>query len=1217
MLKKTYFRTLCRILQRTLIVSVVGFASMFSNAWGIISDGAEITLLNPCESPASTLLYVSPFGTRITGVYRRYDRGAMPPFLNLMSPLPNATNPVTVARGTCFAGYTYDQSITPYDYCMPNVMFSYLGINSYGELSQDGYLKAVSYARRSSYNWYAMYLDPRYTIKLDSSDADIGHHGQEFLYYGTYPGGYLGLFEYVYANDIYQPVVPKMAENYGYAIEIPSRTGYTFTGYYSAPTGGTQYIDASGTVTSAGLATLPNMTWPNSGINACNVWYAQWEQNPPTGSTHVLNRCYNAYYTNNPTEFFYSNSNDVPFLNYSSGTYSNQITSSPNFANPVTVPNNTCFIGYCGYETDCFNGITGCSFNSYGEWTGVGPHGAAAQYLSAKNYLKLDSSDADPGQHGTEFLGNENGGINGTLILTVNTNNLATTGIAWGVILADGNVITNNTITVPVRIGSTFAGYYSAQNGGTQYIDATGHLTQAGLNALSAAGFWMGGPGECPVWYAHWETYSNVTYNPGTCTNGVTGSSQTFNNDATYGSAYTLRGLGTGNTKSGITVNSGFHFNGWLGSSNDANYTPATYTETQTINPYNIVGDFTLTAQVAGNTTTINYSCGTGIGISGNPPSPDTMTRACTQMTPNDGHLFWWPAQNNGQNPCARTGHRFVGWDCPDITCSGSAGMCTHGLGVLWSNYNWADGTSVTCTAVYAPYSYTVTYDYGTHAANGATGTAYTHTNGASYGVNYTVPAAANAAITPATGYTFVGWNTANNQTTSNWNGATPWTQTSGLTVYAAYDCAAGFHWVNGACVGYSLMYMPGANGQGSNYTEQVSGGVTHNLQSPGDIGITPASAGYAFSHWTCVDSGSNSVTVTNNSITMPSLNVTCTAQWDCAPGYAYDSVSNTCKVAYTISYVCHGCSNQSMADQYPVFAGNSVTLSQNTFTAPYHYFNGWSCRTSGNNGVPVSVTQSGNNYIINPMPAANVTCAAVWHGNPYDVIYNRGAHGSGSDYTDGATYGVPYTVLTRIAAGISPESAAYVFAGWLGDYAHSVSGVQTFNYTEQESFHYMIPDDLTLTAQWNCASGYHWNAGNTACVQDSFSVTYSCGSHGSGTPTDSNSPYVSGATVTTLAASVCTADTGYIFTHWSCDNSIGNKNAGTTFTMPSANVSCTAQWDSNVIALTWNTNGGTPSTVTTPSSCIIGSLESEPGSISGIAQPTKTGYRFLGWGIQ
>ncbi|MSY43111.1 MAG: hypothetical protein F2645_04920, partial [Actinobacteria bacterium] len=36
---------------------------------------------------------------------------------------------------------------------------------------------------------------------------------------------------------------------------------------------------------------------------------------------------------------------------------------------------------------------------------------------------------------------------------------------------------------------------------------------------------------------------------------------------------------------------------------------------------------------------------------------------------------------------------------------------------------------------------------------------------------------------------------------------------------------------------------------------------------------------------------------------------------------------------------------------------------------------------------------------------------------------------------------------------------------------------------------------------------------------------------------------------------------TGFTFTGWNCDNSIGAKAAGSTATQPAANVVCTAQW--------------------------------------------------------
>ena len=91
------------------------------------------------------------------------------------------------------------------------------------------------------------------------------------------------------------------------------------------------------------------------------------------------------------------------------------------------------------------------------------------------------------------------------------------------------------------------------------------------------------------------------------------------------------------------------------------------------------------------------------------------------------------------------------------------------------------------------------------------------------------------------------------------------------------------------------------------------------------------------------------------------------------------------------------------------------------------------------------------------------------------------------------------------------------------------------------------------------------------------------------------------GATITTLSAVYAGSLTGYTFTGWLCNNNIGNKAAGATFTMPAANVTCTAQWSVNVIDLTWDGGG-------TPASCTY-------GSIFNIPTPTpRTGYVFMGW---
>ena len=95
------------------------------------------------------------------------------------------------------------------------------------------------------------------------------------------------------------------------------------------------------------------------------------------------------------------------------------------------------------------------------------------------------------------------------------------------------------------------------------------------------------------------------------------------------------------------------------------------------------------------------------------------------------------------------------------------------------------------------------------------------------------------------------------------------------------------------------------------------------------------------------------------------------------------------------------------------------------------------------------------------------------------------------------------------------------------------------------------------------------------------------------------------------LPANEFTAPFGFVFNRWYCDNSIGYKDVDSTFSMPMANVQCTAQWVPSIVNLIWEENGGTmPDNYTNPSSCTYGTL----GGISTIYQPSKIGYDFKGW---
>ena len=82
------------------------------------------------------------------------------------------------------------------------------------------------------------------------------------------------------------------------------------------------------------------------------------------------------------------------------------------------------------------------------------------------------------------------------------------------------------------------------------------------------------------------------------------------------------------------------------------------------------------------------------------------------------------------------------------------------------------------------------------------------------------------------------------------------------------------------------------------------------------------------------------------------------------------------------------------------------------------------------------------------------------------------------------------------------------------------------------------------------------------------YTVTYDGNGKTSGSvPTDANSPYANGATVTVLGNTGSLAKTGYTFTGWNtaADGSGTDYAAGETFSMGTANVTLYAQWELNL----------------------------------------------------
>ncbi len=212
-----------------------------------------------------------------------------------------------------------------------------------------------------------------------------------------------------------------------------------------------------------------------------------------------------------------------------------------------------------------------------------------------------------------------------------------------------------NGITTPSKTGHTFGGYYDSTSYGTQYIDANGKITSAGITAgkaLKANG----------TWYAKWTPNAyTVTYSCGTGT-GTAPS----NGKPVYNQNFT--------PATNTCTNDGFDFGGW----NDGSTIRAagvafkwTYTSNKT---------FTAIWNPKG-ATTITYNTNGG-AISGN------YTTSCNVET----------ATFNLPTNVVRAGYTFGGW-YNNSGFSGNAitsvpkGTCTGAL-TFWAKWNPCNSTT-------------------------------------------------------------------------------------------------------------------------------------------------------------------------------------------------------------------------------------------------------------------------------------------------------------------------------------------------------------------------------------------------------------------------------------------------------------------------------------------------------------------------------------------
>lgn len=472
--------------------------------------------------------------------------------------------------GTASVNATYDSAMPPIDILPTRTGYTFGGY--YTAMDGKGTIY-YNYTGTSMKKWvtaadttlYAKWTANEYTVTLDKQGGSGGPDSVTATYNSELP-----------------------------TVTTPTRTGYTFGGYFTGENGGTQYYNSAG-------ASL--RTWNNP---ADITLYAKWTAKTST----------------------------VTFDQQDGSGGTTTVTATYDSAMPsITIPTRTgyTFGGYFantgGYGTQYYNADgtstrtwdkTDTSITLYAKWT-------------AKTYkVTLD----------------QQGGSGGTESVTAT--------YASSMPTAD----------MPTRDGYAFGGYYTEPDGGgTQYYSTQG---------ASARAWYLT---DDTTLYAKW---GEITYTLRLLPNNGTGSSVSTN--LTYDEEYTLPAVATlGYTKTG------YRFNGW-GDASDS--TTALYADGAT------VSNLTSTA---GNTVNL-------YAIWGERTYTVTFDANGGEIDDGDSTREYTYNSTYGSLPVpSRTGYTFTGWKNGDNSITGDM-TCSL-----------AD--DATFTASWAPINYVIAFD-----ANGGTG---------------------------------------------------------------------------------------------------------------------------------------------------------------------------------------------------------------------------------------------------------------------------------------------------------------------------------------------------------------------------------------------------------------------------------------------------------------------------------------------------------------
>ena len=926
-------------------------------------------------------------------------------------------------------------------------------------------------------------------------------------------------------------------------LPTPTRTGYTFGGWYTSSSGGTQ-ITSSSTV----------------GITSTQTLYAHW-----TLSTYTVSFSAGTGGSVSPSQSITVNHGTSYTVNNTNGTVT--ISTSPSVTITATADSGYLFSSWTPNSSGTITGATTFTASfvrnytytlTYNDNTGSGGPGVdTATDTNTQHTFNISSTQ--PALSGYTFkgwsltqyapgTGTATYGTTSDLTSTIRNSSTTPDRTLYAVWQANTYTLTYNanggsvspaskTVTynsaigelpTPTYTGHDFSGWFTSETGGTQVTSSTTYTTV----------------GNSTIW-AHWTvTMYTVTFAKSPSNAGTIDKNSV---SVPYGTTY-WEGVQDGqirfsnNTIATATPGTGYTYGSWSPSSGTItgdttltyNFTPFTYIVYMNTRPTglaeisNLTVDYGTTYTVSG--TTLTFSDGqtvtpptvTGYTFSQwNPtsggPVSDNTTHIYAEYTPNTYTVNFNAGSGGSVSPTSKTvtydstygdlptptktGYTFNGW----FTASSGGTQVTS-----------ATTVKITATqTLYAQWTvnqYTVTITAGTGGSVDYSsfqmnyGTTYSR-SGNSMRFSYSGSVVKTVTATASSGYTFGSWSPTSG--TVNENGATISVSFTANTYTVSFNANGGSTSTNSKSVTYGSEYgtLP-----------------------------TPTYVGHTFTGWYTSQTGGTEITA--SSIVSTASNHTLWAHWDdtvytvtvVKPTHGSISKDGT-PIIFSGSYI-----------EYSIAYGTSITLTAIADTG--YQFSEWVANYYNSSDSETYTTATITETITETTQYEAYFVTLYTYTLTYNDNQGSGGPGTITEYDTATQH--QFTI-----SSVEPTKTGYTFLGW--SLTQYTPGTGTAQYGTASGLTHTIRNsstnpDRTLYAVWQ---------GNT----------YTVNFNANGGTVDTNSKTVTyGSTYGTLPVPVYS---GHSFIGWFTAQTGGSIVTSSTTVEITSTQTLYAQWDEVLHRLT------------------------------------------------